>query len=100
MCHDEATCSYRLTKMRSETKDLIKKELSKNLTLRELYSDIRQDLDEVETTLKLFTQSPNPLISEISSYLFRKAGKRIRPALLVLCSRLLGYKGNEHIFIL
>ncbi|MBN1223688.1 MAG: polyprenyl synthetase family protein [Candidatus Aminicenantes bacterium] len=85
--------------MRKATKEFIKTEVERNLTLRELYSDIRQDLNEVENKLKLFTQSPNPIISEISSYLFRKAGKRIRPALLVLCSRLLGYKGTEHILL-
>jgi len=90
---------HRLFEMRRTTKAEIKRALEANITLRELYSDIRQDLHEVETELKLFTQSNNPIISEISSYLFRKAGKRIRPALLVLCSRLLGYKGDEHILL-
>jgi len=85
--------------MRRTTKAELKRALDANITLRELYSDIRQDLNEVETKLQLFTQSKNPIISEISSYLFRKAGKRIRPALLVLCSRLLGYKGDEHILL-
>jgi len=85
--------------MDRELKNTLKHELTKSLTLRELYSDIRPDLDEIEEKLKVFSQSTNPLIAEISSYLFRKAGKRIRPALLVLCSRLLGYRGDEHILM-
>lgn len=54
---------------------------------------------KVEEELNRFSQSKNPLISEINSYLFHKSGKRIRPALLVLCSKLYGYKGYEHIFM-
>lgn len=85
--------------MNRQFKDTLKHELKKSSTLRELYSDIRPDLDEIEEKLKLFSSSTNPLISEISSYLFKKSGKRIRPALLVLCSRLLGYTGDEHILM-
>ncbi|KPL05166.1 MAG: hypothetical protein AMJ73_02105 [candidate division Zixibacteria bacterium SM1_73] len=65
--------------------------------LRQLYRDISKDLHEVEETLKLFTTSPNKIISEISNYLFQNTGKRIRPALLILCAKLRGYKGKEHI---
>jgi octaprenyl-diphosphate synthase len=85
--------------MDREFKDTLKQELKKSLTLRELYSDIRPDLDEIEEKLKIFSDSTNPLISEINTYLFNKSGKRIRPALLVLCSRLLGYCGDEHILM-
>lgn len=54
---------------------------------------------KVEKELKRFCRAKNPLISEINSYLFKKSGKRIRPALLILCSKLYGYKGQEHIFM-
>jgi len=73
--------------------------LKKRPELRPFYNNIRKDLDEVEEQLKLFSQSKNKLISEISTYLFKNSGKRIRPALLVLCSKLLGYKGKEHILL-
>ncbi|MFC2165208.1 polyprenyl synthetase family protein [Acidobacteriota bacterium] len=85
--------------MNRQFKDTLKQELKKSSTLRELYSDIRPDLDEIEEKLKIFSHSTNPIISEISTYLFNKSGKRIRPALLVLCSRLLGYTGDEHILM-
>ena len=64
-----------------------------------LYADITKDLDKVEEKLKLFSHSDNKLIAEISHYLFQKGGKRIRPALLILCSKMLGYNGEEHILM-
>lgn len=73
--------------------------IKNDLPIRALYKDIRTDLDKVEQNLRLFADSPNKLISEISGYLFQKAGKRIRPALLMLCTKLLGYKGKEHILM-
>jgi octaprenyl-diphosphate synthase len=65
--------------------------------LLSLYQNIQAELEKVEASLQLFTASANPLISEISTYLFQKKGKRIRPALLILCSRLVGYEGDDHI---
>ena len=67
--------------------------------MKNLYLDIQGDLKQVEEQLKLFTLSSNKIVSEISAYLFEKSGKRIRPALLILCSRLFGYKGDEHILL-
>lgn len=65
--------------------------------LLDLYQNIQADLDKVEARLQLFTASANPLISEINTYLFQKKGKRIRPALLILCSKLVGYDGDDYI---
>ncbi|MDH5704771.1 MAG: polyprenyl synthetase family protein, partial [Candidatus Aminicenantes bacterium] len=67
--------------------------------MNNLYRAILKELDEVEEQLHLLCESPNKLISEISGYLFQNSGKRIRPALLLLCSKLLGYKGKEDIFM-
>ncbi len=64
-----------------------------------IYKDIREDLERVESCLKLFTSSPIRLVSEINSYLFEREGKRIRPALVVLSSKLLHYPGDEHILL-
>jgi len=70
----------------------------RSLKLDLLYKNIQKDLDKVEEKLRLFSYSSNALISEIGTYLFHKAGKRIRPALLVLSSKLFGYKGEKHHF--
>ena len=80
-------------------KKYFRSRLKASFSLRELYKNIQKDLSEVEDQLKLFAHSPNKLIAEINSYLFQKTGKRIRPALLMLCSKLLGYQGQEHILM-
>jgi len=71
--------------------------LSTRRDLLDVYTHIRTELDRVEEKLQVFTSSENRLVSEINGYLFQKKGKRIRPALLILSSRLLGYRGEEHI---
>lgn len=71
--------------------------LSRRRDLLDVYTHIQSELDRVEEKLQVFTSSENRLVSEISGYLFKKKGKRIRPALLILSSRLLGYRGEEHI---
>jgi octaprenyl-diphosphate synthase len=67
-------------------------------TLNNIYRDIRGDLEAVERHLKEIGRSSNPLIAEVNKYLFRKRGKRIRPALLLLCAKLSGYRGQDHMF--
>ena len=77
----------------------IKRTLKKHPELMELYGDIKSDLSEVEKTLQQFADSPNQIISEISEYLFQRSGKRMRPALLMICSRIFDYRGSEHILL-
>jgi len=62
-------------------------------TLRALYAGIKDDMDRVEARLEEIVRSDNPLIGEISAYLFNQGGKRLRPALLTLCARLSGDGG-------
>lgn len=85
--------------MKTETPRNARSLLEQRKDLNDVYKNIQEDLDRVEENLKIFSDSPNRLISEISTYLFQKKGKRIRPALLVLCSKLFDYQGEEHIFM-
>jgi len=85
--------------MNLSDKEFYKNRLEKNPGLLNLYRNILKDLEEVEEMLRLFSRSPNKLISEVSTYLFQENGKRIRPALVIICSKLLGYKGKEHIIM-
>jgi len=85
--------------MRTLTITEIQSRLGNKIDVKSLYGNIKNDLHKVEEQLKLFSQSENKLISEVSGYLFKNSGKRIRPALLVLCSKLLGYQGKEHIIL-
>ncbi|MGZ5439694.1 MAG: polyprenyl synthetase family protein [Candidatus Aminicenantales bacterium] len=64
-----------------------------------LYKEIRSDLDRVEDRLESWSRSSNPLTAEISGYVLRKKGKRLRPALVLLTSRLFSLGSEESVFL-
>jgi octaprenyl-diphosphate synthase len=64
-----------------------------------LYREIRTDLDRVEDRLESWCRSSNPLTAEISRYVLRKKGKRLRPALVLLTSRLFSPGSEESVFL-
>lgn len=58
---------------------------------------IAEDLKAVNEILaREFAHSQSPTITEIGSYITLAGGKRMRPALLMLMVRALGYKGDAH----
>ena len=63
----------------------------------EVWDLCRDDLQRVEDQIHLDLKSNVSLISIIGSYLFNSGGKRFRPLLLILTSRLAGYHGNAQI---
>ncbi len=65
--------------------------------LLEALSLIEGKLKDVEKELAARAVSEVPTISMIGDYLVEGGGKRIRPALLLLCARLLGYSGNRDV---
>lgn len=83
--------------MKADATAFLQSNLENNLDLHTIYKQISDELKKVDDLLKEMVDSSNPLIYEIGNYLFRKSGKRIRPALLLLCSKLLGYKGTQNI---
>jgi octaprenyl-diphosphate synthase len=64
-----------------------------------LYKEIRSDLDRVEDRLESWSRSSNPLTAEISGYVLRKKGKRLRPAIVLLTSRLFSPGSEESVFL-
>jgi octaprenyl-diphosphate synthase len=56
--------------------------------LEDILKCVRPELDRVEGHLRAWAESPNPLIADICRHLFRKNGKRLRPAILVLSEKL------------
>jgi octaprenyl-diphosphate synthase len=66
-----------------------------NPRLRRAYDLIADKLARVEEELLLHFRSPIPTVDRIGSYLAQGGGKRIRPALLLLSARLLGYEKGE-----
>jgi octaprenyl-diphosphate synthase len=63
--------------------------------LSEIFDPIRQDLESVEQHFVRHIESRVELIPEIGRYLQTSGGKRVRPAVLLMCARLGGYQG-EH----
>jgi octaprenyl-diphosphate synthase len=64
-----------------------------------LYGEIRADLDRVEDRLESWSRSSNPLTAEINRYVLGKKGKRLRPALVLLTSRLFTPGSEESVFL-
>ncbi len=58
---------------------------------------LRDDLAAVEELFTTSMRSETGLINQVGQYLLASGGKRIRPMLLLLCARLCGYQGAEHI---
>jgi octaprenyl-diphosphate synthase len=56
---------------------------------------VSEELQFLEEELNRYLASQNPLISQISRHICESGGKRIRPLLVLLCSRLCGYPGED-----
>ncbi|MDE3181304.1 MAG: polyprenyl synthetase family protein, partial [Acidobacteriota bacterium] len=66
-------------------------------TGREIFDLVKADLAEVEKEFRLQSVSSVRPITEIGQYLQYSGGKRLRPALVLLSSRLSGYFGSDAI---
>jgi octaprenyl-diphosphate synthase len=60
---------------------------------------VEEDLAGVESFFETQFQSDVGLISEIAGYIRSGGGKRVRPTLLLLASRLCGYRGERAILL-
>ena len=56
---------------------------------------IKEDLKELELQLKESISSDVELATEVSSYIVKSGGKRIRPTITILVARALKYRGKE-----
>jgi len=63
-------------------------------TIRTLAAD---DMQAVDTCIRERLSSPVVLINQLSEYIIRSGGKRLRPLLAVLAARACGYQGKQHI---
>jgi octaprenyl-diphosphate synthase len=65
--------------------------------IAQLFEPIRADLERVEEEFNRHVQSQVELIPRIGNYIQKSGGKRIRPAVLLMASRLCGYDGERAI---
>ena len=63
--------------------------------LAQLFEPIQDQLEAVEQAYTTHIQSRVDLIPQIGRYIQSSGGKRVRPALLLMASRLSGYQGDQ-----
>jgi octaprenyl-diphosphate synthase len=63
--------------------------------VREVFGPIADRLAAVEEFIAREFEAAQPLVAEVAGYVLSSGGKRIRPALVLLISRMLGAKGER-----
>ncbi|HLE08020.1 MAG TPA: polyprenyl synthetase family protein, partial [Thermodesulfobacteriota bacterium] len=67
------------------------------MKIQQAFDLVRDELKKVETQFRENISSDVYLITKIGEYILRSGGKRFRPLMLLLSSRVAGYKGERHI---
>ena len=65
--------------------------------LQPIFEAVREDFEAVDALIIESLNSDIPLVEEISAYIIKAGGKRLRPLLVLLAARASGYQGSEHI---
>lgn len=66
-----------------------------DLNLSSIYSLIDADMQAVDAVVRAKLHSDVPLVCQIAEYIVASGGKRMRPALLLLCAGACGYRGEQ-----
>ena len=67
------------------------------MDIQSIYSLIKEDMTSVDAMIQARLQSDVALINQLGLYIINSGGKRLRPALAILCARACGYQGDKHI---
>jgi octaprenyl-diphosphate synthase len=70
---------------------------SSKSALQGIYHFLRDEISLLDSLIEGYFIDHQELISEISCHMISSKGKRIRPMLTLLCSKMLGYTGKNHI---
>ncbi|MEK6791847.1 MAG: polyprenyl synthetase family protein [Deltaproteobacteria bacterium] len=65
--------------------------------IQEVFDLVKDDLTEMEDGFRKNINSGVQLVSKVGQYILKSGGKRFRPMVLLLSSRLCGYSGDKHI---
>jgi octaprenyl-diphosphate synthase len=65
--------------------------------IQSIYTLIEDDMSAVDAMIQSRLQSDVVLINQLGHYIINSGGKRLRPALAILCARACGYKQAQHI---
>lgn len=69
------------------------------LALSDLLVPVGDDMRAVDGTIRARLSSDVALIGSIGDYIIGAGGKRLRPAILLLVARALGYRGKSHVLL-
>ena len=58
---------------------------------------VSDDIEAVDRLIIKSLDSDVPLVSKVSEYIVMSGGKRLRPLIVLLAARALGYEGDQHI---
>jgi octaprenyl-diphosphate synthase len=67
--------------------------------LRNVLAPVAADMQAVDAVIRERLNSDVALINAISEYIVGAGGKRLRPAVLLLVARALGYRGTAHVLL-
>jgi len=70
-----------------------------SLTIAEVFDFVRDELASVEDILRNGLSSDVHLIGQVGRYVFESGGKRMRPLLTILSSKVCGYEGGSHLIM-
>ncbi|NTW87977.1 MAG: octaprenyl diphosphate synthase [Desulfobulbaceae bacterium] len=66
------------------------------MTATSLTDLLRDDMAEVDRVIRARLHSEVVLVRQVAEYIIAGGGKRLRPAMVVLCAKALGYRGSHH----
>jgi octaprenyl-diphosphate synthase len=65
--------------------------------VKHIHQVVAEDFAALNSKVVSQLHSDVPLIESIGHYIIEAGGKRMRPVLVLLCARALGYQGSQHI---
>ena len=65
--------------------------------IRQVFGPVLDRLDEVEDFFSKEFERAEPMVRDVATYVLGSGGKRLRPALVLLVSRMLGYTGERDV---
>ena len=67
------------------------------MTAQRIYDTVTDDFSRVNDLIIKRLASDVPLVEKIGHYIIESGGKRLRPLLVLLASKAVGYKGDDHL---
>ncbi len=65
--------------------------------IKQVFGPVKERLTDVESFLEREIGSSEPMVRDVTSYVMGSGGKRLRPSLVLLVSRMLGYSGERDV---